>query len=169
MPLGGPYLSSADISTIASWIDGLTKQGSANSGSSGPIGTGQPVAGSAPTATPSTSAGGAAAGSSGATGQQVSFKNDVQPLFQARCSACHIAAQSGGLNLAGYQGLIKGGSVVPGSVVKAGDPQGSVLYQIISPSGPYPGGQRMPFGGPYLDNTQIQTISNWIKQGAKDN
>jgi mono/diheme cytochrome c family protein len=174
MPLGGPYLSPSDINTIASWIDGLPKQGNVNSGAPGSSGngangsggiTGGTTSGSAPTTTPSTS--GAAVPPAG--GQQVSFKNDVQPIFQQHCAQCHIAIQSGGLSLSSYQGLIKGGTVVPGAIVKAGDPEGSTLYKMISPSGPWPGGSRMPLGGPYLDSAQIQTIETWIKQGAKNN
>lgn len=98
----------------------------------------------------------------------VSFSKDVQPIFQAHCAACHIAIQSGGLSLSSYQGLIKGGNVVPGPVVKAGDHAGSTLWQIIQPSGPWPGGNRMPLGGPYLSAAQMQTIATWIDQGAKN-
>lgn len=99
----------------------------------------------------------------------VSFKADVAPIFQAHCAACHIAIQSGGLSLASYQGLTKGGNVVPGSIVTPGNAQASTLYKIISPTGPWPGGNRMPLGGPYLDSGTINTIATWINQGAKDN
>jgi mono/diheme cytochrome c family protein len=158
MPLGGPYLSTADLNTIASWIDGLPKQGSSNVGGAGSSGNGVNGTGSAgPT------------GGSSSSGTTVSFKNDVQPIFQQHCAACHIAIQSGGLDLSSYQGLMKGGNVVPGPVVKAGDPQHSILYQITSSNGPWPGGNRMPLGGPYLASSQLQTIENWIAQGAKDN
>lgn len=99
----------------------------------------------------------------------LSFKSDIQPIFQQHCAACHIAIQSGGLSLASYQGLIKGGSVVPGTIVKAGDHAASTLYKIVSPSGPWPGGNRMPLGGPYLQPSEINRIAAWIDQGAKDN
>ena len=55
MPLGGPYLATADITTIATWIDSL-------GGKSGGTGAGGATGGSA-------MAGGAAAGA-----KQVSFK-----------------------------------------------------------------------------------------------
>lgn len=99
----------------------------------------------------------------------VSFKADIQPIFQAHCAACHISQQLGGLSLGSYQGLTKGGSIVPGSIVKPGDAQGSILYKMVSPHGPWPGGSRMPLGGPYLDSGTINTIASWINQGAKDN
>jgi menaquinol-cytochrome c reductase cytochrome b/c subunit len=136
MPLGGPYLSDADINTIASWIDGLGKGG---------------------------------APSTGGTAATVSFKKDIQPIFAAHCATCHISIVSGGLSLASYQGLVKGGTIVPGPVFTAGDHAHSVLWQIVSPGTGQPGGQRMPLGGPYLSDAQIKTIADWIDQGAKDN
>lgn len=99
----------------------------------------------------------------------VSFSKDIQPIFQAHCAACHIDQQLGGLSLSSYQGLIKGGNVVPGSIVTAGNFQASALWHIVQPSGPWPGGNRMPLGGPYLSTAQIQTIATWINQGAKNN
>lgn len=151
MPLGGPYLATADISTIATWIDSL-------GGKSGGAAAGGATGGSA-------MAGGATAGA-----KQVSFKSDIQSLFTAHCLACHAAGvASGGLNLSNYQGMVKGGNIVPGSVFKAGDHAQSYLWQIVQPKAPWPGGARMPLGGPYLDGTSIQTVASWIDQGAKDN
>jgi cytochrome c oxidase subunit 2 len=109
------------------------------------------------------------AAASGAVSSNLSFKNDIQPIFEQHCAACHIAIQSGGLSLATYQGLIKGGTVVPGSVVTPGNHANSTLYKITSPSGPWPGGNRMPLGGPYLQPSEINRIAAWIDQGAKDN
>ena len=80
-----------------------------------------------------------------------------------------MSQQLGGLNLGTYQGLITGGSIVSGSIIKPGNHQGSLLWTMISPSGPYPGGNRMPLGGPYLDAATINTIATWIDQGAKNN
>ena len=99
----------------------------------------------------------------------VSYRKDVYPIFTAHCAACHISQQLGGLNLSTYQGLLKGGNVVPGSVIKPGDHAHSTLWQIVQPNGPWPGGNRMPLGGPYLSSDQIQTIATWIDQGAKNN
>jgi hypothetical protein len=99
----------------------------------------------------------------------VSFKNDIQPIFAAHCEACHIATVSGGLSLASYQGLVKGGSVVPGSVFTAGDHKDSTIWKILQSTGPWPGGNQMPLGGPYLKQADISAITAWIDQGAKDN
>lgn len=105
---------------------------------------------------------------SGAVSADLSFKNDIQPIFQQHCAACHIATQLGGLNLGSYQGLLKGGSIVSGPIIKARDHAHSVLFKMISPSGPWPGGNRMPLGGPYLQPSEINRIAAWIDQGAKD-
>ncbi len=100
---------------------------------------------------------------------QVSFKSDVQTIFAAHCSACHISQKFGGLSLASYAGLQAGGSVVPGAVFKAGDHKDSILWEIVQPGTGQPGGNRMPLGGPYLTSTEIDTIAKWIDQGAKNN
>jgi mono/diheme cytochrome c family protein len=102
----------------------------------------------------------------------ISFKADVETIFAAHCSACHLNGNAfGGLNLATYAGLVKGGIVVPGSVFKPGNHAASVIWQITQPgpTPPWPGGNRMPLGGPYLAASEIQTIATWIDQGAKDN
>jgi cytochrome c oxidase subunit 2 len=104
----------------------------------------------------------------GAIGQ-VSFKKDVEAIFTAHCAVCHISIKLGGLNLGSYSGLLAGGSVVPGPIVKPGDTAHSVLWQIIQPGTGQPGGNRMPLGGPYLSQHEIDTITAWIKQGAKNN
>jgi mono/diheme cytochrome c family protein len=138
MPAGGPYLSSADEATIASWIDGLGGKAATTGGSTN-------------------------------TAQTISFKKDVQSIFTAHCATCHLNGQSfGGLTLT-YAGLMKGGTVVAGAAIKPGDHAHSVLWQIIQPGTGQPGGQRMPAGGPYLTTAQINTIAEWIDQGAKNN
>ena len=100
---------------------------------------------------------------------QVSFKTDVQTIFTSHCSACHISLKLGGLSLASYGGLEAGGTVVAGAVFKAGDHSASTLWKIIQPGTGQPGGNRMPLGGPYLSTTEINTITKWIDQGAKNN
>jgi hypothetical protein len=99
----------------------------------------------------------------------LSFKTNIQPIFGTRCATCHISTNLGGLSLSSYQGLLKGGAIVPGSILKAGDHAHSVLWQMVQTSPPYPGGNRMPLGGPYLSDAQIKTIATWIDQGAKNN
>jgi mono/diheme cytochrome c family protein len=113
-------------------------------------------------------AGSAPSGPAGTTAP-VSYKNDIQAMFTAHCSACHIATTSGGLSLSSYQSLMKGSTSLPGVVVKPGNHAQSILWQITSPGTGQPGGQRMPLGGPYLSDAQISEIAAWIDQGAKNN
>lgn len=88
----------------------------------------------------------------------VSFKDDVQPIFAARCVACH--GGTNGLYLDTYQNILKGGR--NGAVVIPGDVYNSRLAYYI-----YSG--YMPYGGPALDRAQIQIILNWIASGAPNN
>jgi hypothetical protein len=50
------------------------------------------------------------------------------------------------------------------SRVTPGDPANSYLYRKISGAGIT--GDRMPQGGPYLNDTQIKLIRDWIRRGA---
>jgi mono/diheme cytochrome c family protein len=100
----------------------------------------------------------------------VSFKATIAPIFRAHCAQCHLDSNaSGGLQLDTYQGLIAGGSLVPGSVVQAGKHTQSILWQILQPGGAWPGGNRMPLDGRYLSNDLIQAVAQWIDQGASNN
>lgn len=104
--------------------------------------------------------GGLAGGVSSAVVQNPTFAGNVMPVFQARCQVCHSGQNpSGGLDLTSYASMKKLG------VVTAGNPQQSLLYLKITGAVP----PRMPLGGPYLPKGTVQTIANWIKQGAKDN
>lgn len=107
--------------------------------------------------------------SSGGSVANLSFKRDITPIFQAHCIGCHIGAALGGLNLSTYQGLLQGGNVVPGPVIKPGNHQASVIWQILKPTPPWPGGNRMPLNGPYLQSFELNKITAWIDQGAKNN
>jgi hypothetical protein len=48
--------------------------------------------------------------------------------------------------------------------VAPGDPTGSYLYRKVVGSGIT--GDRMPQGGPYLNDAQIKLIRDWIRRGA---
>jgi len=103
------------------------------------------------------------------------FSEGVQPIFNNNCafSGCHgNSGPQGGLVLAegkAYNNIVS----VPSSEVSGynriepGKPDSSFLYLKIK-SNP-PSGARMPYGGPYLSDSQISTIETWISDGAKDN
>ncbi len=95
---------------------------------------------------------------------QVSFSATVRPIFNAHgCIGCH--GGNGGLNVGTVSELLTGGN--HGPAVIPGNADGSNLVQKLSSSPPF--GARMPQGGPYLDNATIQTIKDWINQGAANN
>jgi len=98
-----------------------------------------------------------------ATGQTVSFKTDVLPIFTANCVSCHGA--SSGFSAASYADVMKGGR--NGQDVKPGDADGSLLVQKVK--GTQTIGGRMPRGGGPLPDADIKKISDWVAQGAKDN
>lgn len=88
----------------------------------------------------------------------VSFKADVQPIFQARCVNCH--GGTAGLSLNSYRNVMHGG--VHGPVIVPGNPAGSSLIQRVSNGA-------MPASGPRLTTAQIQTLVNWVAAGAPNN
>ena len=94
----------------------------------------------------------------------VSFQSHIKPIFQRYgCAGCH--AGSGGLFTQTVAQLLQGGD--HGPAVVAGKADVSVLVRKLSPSPPF--GARMPEGGPYLPDSTLQAIKDWINQGAKDN
>jgi hypothetical protein len=62
-------------------------------------------------------------------------------------------------------GSTAAGGVVNGPVIKPGNAAGSYLYQVVA--GKQTVGVRMPLGRAPLPQKDIQTIFNWIQQGAK--
>ncbi len=88
----------------------------------------------------------------------VYFVNDVQPVINSNCAyaGCHdVVSHKEGVDLSSYDKIISTGGV------KAGNPNGSELYEKISEG-------EMPPSGP-LAAAQQQLIYDWIKQGAKNN
>lgn len=88
----------------------------------------------------------------------ISFRNNVQPIFAARCVACH--GGTNGLFLDTYDNVMKGG--VNGAVVIPGNVYNSRLAYYV-----YSG--YMPFRNTPLTSTEIQTILDWIASGAPNN
>jgi len=107
----------------------------------------------------------------------VSFATDVQPIFTANCalSGCHAGAfPAQGMNLSAgvaYANLVGVTSVECPTFqrVAAGAPSSSYVIFKLQGSGPCFGGSRMPLFADPLPDAQIQTISNWIAQGALNN
>lgn len=95
----------------------------------------------------------------------VSFANDVLPVFvSAGCTGCHGGTNN--LRVDTYARLMLGTSD-HGPVVTPGNGEGSVIIKKLRGTATF--GDRMPQGGPYLSNSVIDKISLWITQGAKNN
>lgn len=102
-------------------------------------------------------------------GQQVSFKSDVQPLFQAQCVECHTDGGAGtaasGLVLTSHEALMKGTKYGP--VIAPGSSVSSTLVLLIE--GKADPSLRMPHGRDPLTPEQIALVKDWVDQGAKNN
>jgi hypothetical protein len=91
----------------------------------------------------------------------ISFVNDVQPVFEQYCVRCHGDGRvDEGLNLLTYAGIMAGSD--NGEVIVAGDPDNSLLAQMIVNG-------EMPKRGAKPNPQEIQVILDWIETGAKDN
>jgi hypothetical protein len=95
--------------------------------------------------------------------QTLTFQAHIKPIFQQRgCDACH--GGNGGLRVQTVAQLLQGGD--HGPAIVPGKADESNLIKKLSTNPPF--GDRMPQGGPYLPDSTIQIIRNWINQGAKD-
>lgn len=105
---------------------------------------------------------GLAAGQAPASDRPVTFSDDVQPLLEARCFACHgPEKQKADLRLDRRSNVLKGGesgpALVPG---KSGE---SLLIELVSD---HAEDRRMPPKGDRLTAEQIGMLRAWIDQGA---
>jgi hypothetical protein len=96
--------------------------------------------------------------------QTVSFIRQVAPIMVAKCQACHgpTTAESN-YRLDTFEFLMRPGDfgTPPVTAEKLDD---SGLYQLVIADDP---DSRMPNNGGRLADSEIQTIANWIRQGAK--
>lgn len=88
------------------------------------------------------------------------FEAKVRPILATNCYGCHSNSSMGGLRLDNAEGVAKGGT--RGPAVVAGDPDKSLLIQLIRHSDPK---QRMPMGGK-LKDTEVAVLAEWVKGGA---
>jgi hypothetical protein len=107
--------------------------------------------------------------------KEISFNNDIFPIFQGRCMTCHAPGAPGclvsGFSLATYDTLMKGTKfgpmVIPGSSAE------SNLLRLVKhqadPSIAMPRSQTPGRPSEWLKPDQINLIETWINQGAKNN
>lgn len=101
--------------------------------------------------------------------EPLSFAEDVQPILQARCVACHQPGGAGfdktGFDMSSYDALMKG--TKHGAMITPGDPVTSNLMVLID--GRADKSLQMPHGKKKLSSCDRDAIRKWIKQGAKNN
>jgi hypothetical protein len=86
---------------------------------------------------------------------------EAMQLLEARCVRCHDHTKSrGGLNLTTRERLLRGGD--NGPAVVPGDPQKSLLYQLVTRTD----ASAMPQSGAKLTAVQQALLESWIRAGA---
>jgi len=106
----------------------------------------------------------------------LSFKKDVFPIFKKNCLPCHADDNfnPSELSMDDYN-LIKSGGK-NGPVWIAGNSSESLIIKKLSTDPPF--GDRMPFNSKrkvaegkakWLTDEEIETIRQWIDEGAKNN
>jgi hypothetical protein len=98
------------------------------------------------------------------------FSTEVLPIFTQHCWNCHPTM--GGLDLGvteAYTNLVNVTTTgyVPQLRIVPGDASASVLWHKVSGSPSY--GLTMPPNGTTLNAEDLQTIHDWIEQGALNN
>lgn len=120
---------------------------------------------------------GPAAYAQGGSDKPVSFKDDVQPLFNSTCVFCHVTgAENGGLNLGrrdSYASLTSASTEAPMPRVTPGDPSKSYLVHKLKGTQLEAGGSgnAMPMYDPPkpFPKEQLELIERWIREGAQKN
>jgi len=92
----------------------------------------------------------------------LSFKTDIQPIFDANCIACHNGNLNPDLRDGNSYAAL---SAIPGSIV-AGDANGSELVDMLEHKAGVD--NPMPPSAP-MASTNINLIITWINQGALNN
>ena len=85
---------------------------------------------------------------------EVSFNQDVWPIIEEYALNAH--GGKGGVFLESYEDIL--------NYVTPGDPENSMLYKALTGNG----APQMPPDGP-LPDAMIQTVYDWIAQGAQNN
>jgi methionine-rich copper-binding protein CopC len=111
-------------------------------------------------------------GGGGTTPLTASFQSIQDNVFTPICTKCHIGAGAPeGLQLDAahsYAALVGVQSAEQGAVLRVspGDPANSYIIRKLEGVAGISGGQ-MPLGGPYLPQSTIDVISQWITNGAQ--
>lgn len=101
--------------------------------------------------------------------KEISFSQEVFPILKKRCVSCHYPGNEFNesmLAMESYESLMKGG--VHGSPIVVGQSANSLIIKKVGPNPPF--GKQMPLmSKEMLSAEDIELISKWIDQGAKNN
>jgi len=88
---------------------------------------------------------------------QVSFVDQIVPIFTSNCGGCHTQQSKGGFNLATYNKLMQGSR--SGNVIELGAGFESLLLTVIANG-------EMPPSGDQVPPEQVALLNKWINQRA---
>ena len=98
---------------------------------------------------------------------QLSYSEDIAPIFKGWCVSCHQPGGEGAnasrLDLTTYEGLMKGTKFGP--MVIPGKPDESNIMSLVQGEAKI----RMPFAHKPLPNCLRKIIWSWIFEGANNN
>jgi hypothetical protein len=103
--------------------------------------------------------------------KDVDFKTEIRPIIDEYCARCHVygrGSEEGYRAVHFDQGTLgtlkKGGTNTAANIIVPGKPCSSALVKKLQ--GTF-GDARMPKGGPYWTEAQIQLVIDWIAEGAQ--
>lgn len=98
--------------------------------------------------------------------EPVEFNRDIRPIFTKHCTACHGGVKEAGELSLIYRSRALGKAKSGKPAIVPGDPAASELVQRINSRDPDEVMPK-PKHGPRLSDSEIQTLTEWIRQGAK--
>ncbi|MBP90292.1 MAG: hypothetical protein CMJ64_26905 [Planctomycetaceae bacterium] len=97
--------------------------------------------------------------------KQVSYYQQIRPIFQAQCHGCHQPAKADGEYLmTDFERMLAGGESEETAIVP-GKPDEGYLVELITP---VDGEAEMPKEKKPLSEAEIAIVKEWIAQGAQD-
>ena len=89
------------------------------------------------------------------------FAEQVRPVLERSCFACHTESAPSGLRLDSREGMLEGGP--RGPAIIPGSPEGSLIVAALRHERD---DLRMPRDAPQLADAEIQAFVDWIRAGA---
>lgn len=96
-----------------------------------------------------------------ATGDELSFETDVEPILEARCSSCHGSGGIASASAFRYSGDATSDYTSVTALISTSNPSSSELLLVASGQSSHGGGTVLPAASDDYD-----TILNWISGGA---